>query len=225
MPRLTMTFDNGPTPKVTEYVLDVLAERAIRATFFVVGRDLQQPGRRALARRAAAAGHWHGNHTMTHSVQLGDGDARLAEHEIGDSQQVLGDLARPERLFRPWGDGRISDRILSRAAVDYLCAGGYTLALWNCVPRDWEDPRGWVDRALAALEQQDWTLLVLHDQDTGAMASLERFLDLALARGTEIVQDLPTACTPIREGEVVGPIDHLYRHTAVPAPAEPHTSE
>ncbi len=211
MSRLTMTFDNGPTPGVTEHVLDVLAERGIHATFFVVGRDLEKPGSRELVRRAAAEGHWHGNHTMTHSIQLGDGDAALAEREIGDSQRVLGDLARPERLFRPWGDGRISDRILSGAAVDYLCTGGYTLTLWDCVPRDWEDPVGWVDRALAALDERPWTLLVLHDQATGAMASLERFLDLALARGTTIVQELPEHCTPIREGRVIGPIDHLYR--------------
>ncbi|HEY0117536.1 MAG TPA: polysaccharide deacetylase family protein [Cellulomonas sp.] len=227
MSRLTMTFDNGPTPGVTEHVLDVLAERGISATFFVVGRDLGKPGRRELAQRAADAGHWHGNHTMTHSIQLGDGDGRLAESEIGDSQRVLGDLARPEQYFRPWGDGRISDRILSRAAIDYLCAGGYTLALWNCVPRDWEDPVGWVDRALAALDRQDWTLLVLHDQDTGAMSSLERFLDLALARGTQIVQELPPMCTPIRNGRIVGPIEHLYRPTpaADRAPAETRAKE
>lgn len=211
MPRLTLTFDNGPTPGVTEHVLDVLADRAIRATFFVVGRDLEKPGRRDLARRAAAEGHWHGNHTLTHSVLLGDGDREIAVREIEDSQRILGDLARPDRYFRPWGDGRISDRILSAAAVDELRTGGYTLALWNCVPRDWEDPEGWVDRALAALDEREWTLLVLHDQDTGAMASLGRFLDLAAARGTTFEQALPEECTPILRGRVVGPIEHLYR--------------
>lgn len=215
MSRLTLTFDNGPTPGVTERVLDVLAERGLRATFFVVGRDLALPGRRELALRTALAGHWHGNHTMTHSVLLGAGagdDRALAEREVVDSQAALGTLARPERFFRPWGDGRISDRILSAAAVDLLCAGRYTLALWNCVPRDWEDPTGWVDRALASLDERDRTLLVLHDQDTGAMASLERFLDLALARGTVVEQALPEECTPILRGRVVGPIDHLYQH-------------
>jgi len=55
--RLTLTFDNGPTPGVTEHVLEELARRGILATFFVVGRDLQRDGRRALVQRAKDAGH------------------------------------------------------------------------------------------------------------------------------------------------------------------------
>jgi signal transduction histidine kinase len=122
--RLTLTFDNGPTPGVTERVLDQLAARGIPATFFVVGTDLLRDGRRELAERAAQEGHWHGNHTMTHSIQFGDSDdSRLPEREIGDSQRVLGELAHPDRLFRPWGNGSISRRILSPAAIDYLREG------------------------------------------------------------------------------------------------------
>src|SRR5947208_2063040 len=43
--RLTLTFDNGPTPGVTEHVLDELARRDLKATFFMVGTDLRLPGR------------------------------------------------------------------------------------------------------------------------------------------------------------------------------------
>ena len=64
---VTLTFDNGPAPGTTESVLDVLAERGIAATFFVVGTMLEAPGARALAERAAAEGHWIGNHSMTHA--------------------------------------------------------------------------------------------------------------------------------------------------------------
>lgn len=211
MHRLTLTFDNGPTPGVTERVLDVLAERGIRTTFFVVGTDLLQPGRRALAVREAREGHWHGNHTLTHSIQFGTSDdPTLPEREIGQSQAILGDLSHPERLFRPWGDGAITDRILSQAAVRYLCDGGYTCALWTCVPRDWEDPVGWVDRALAAVAETDWTVLVLHDKATGAMDSLERFLDRVAGEDVEITQEIPDSCTPIRAGQVIGPLEHLF---------------
>src|SRR3712207_8879193 len=58
MPRLTLTFDNGPWLGATEAVLDILAERSVRATFFVVGERLKALGGRALAERARAAGHW-----------------------------------------------------------------------------------------------------------------------------------------------------------------------
>lgn len=209
--RLTLTFDNGPTPGVTERVLDQLATRGIKATFFVVGTDLLRDGRRELAERAAQEGHWHGNHTMTHSIQFGDSpDPLLPEREIGDSQQVLGELAHPDRLFRPWGNGSISQRILSPAAIDYLREGSYTCVLWNCVPRDWEDPDGWVERALAEMTQQDWTLLVLHDQDTGAMRRLPSFLDQVERLGVEFVQSFPDSCVPIRRGQVTGGLEHLY---------------
>ena len=68
---VTLTFDNGPEPEVTPGVLDTLAAAGIKATFFVLGHKLALPGRRALAERAAAEGHWIGNHTYTHSTPLG----------------------------------------------------------------------------------------------------------------------------------------------------------
>ena len=68
---LTLTFDNGPEPGVTPRVLDILRERGIKATFFVIGEKLGDPERRRLAARAHDEGHWIGNHTFTHSVPLG----------------------------------------------------------------------------------------------------------------------------------------------------------
>src|SRR5262245_46296092 len=84
---LTLSFDNGPEPGGTPLVLDILAERGIKSTFFVIGEKLADPERRRLARRARAEGHWIGNHTFTHSVPLGrQRDANSAENEIGRTQ-------------------------------------------------------------------------------------------------------------------------------------------
>lgn len=209
--RLTLSFDNGPFPDVTPGVLDALAERSLPATFFVCGKDARDPARRAILERARAEGHRIGNHTETHRVELGasaDPDAPRAE--IGAAQDALGALAEPERLFRPYGAGGVlGPRLLSRAAVRFLCAGGYTCVLWNCVPRDWEQPDAWPERALADMARQDWTLLVVHDVPSGAMRALPRFLDRALGAGAEIVAELPPSCVPIRRGEVVLPLDGL----------------
>jgi peptidoglycan/xylan/chitin deacetylase (PgdA/CDA1 family) len=49
---LTLTFDNGPEPETTRFVLDVLARRSIRTTFFVVGNKLSTSEGRDMARRA-----------------------------------------------------------------------------------------------------------------------------------------------------------------------------
>jgi peptidoglycan/xylan/chitin deacetylase (PgdA/CDA1 family) len=209
--RLTLSFDNGPSPGVTPDVLKVLDRLGFPATFFVCARDVRDDARRALVARARAAGHRVGNHTLTHTVELGATDDPAAPaREIGEAQAILGDLASEERWFRPYGAGGIlGPRLLSHAAVRFLCDGGYSLALWNSVPRDWEDPEGWPERALRDVASRDWTLVVLHDVPTGAMRALPRFLDAALASGVEVVGELPPACVPIRSGRLVGSLDGM----------------
>jgi len=103
----------------------------------------------------------------------------------------------------------LGPRLLSRAAVQHLCDGGYTCVLWNSVPRDWEDPTGWPERALTDLRARDWTLLVLHDIPSGAMRALPDFLARARDAGAELTAELPPACVPIRRGRLVGSLDGL----------------
>src|SRR5438552_67542 len=87
MRRLTLSFDNGPFPDVTPGVLDVLARFGVTATFFVCGRDVVDPARRAILSRAKAEGHRIGNHTLTHTIELGTtDDPAVIEREIGDAQ-------------------------------------------------------------------------------------------------------------------------------------------
>jgi peptidoglycan/xylan/chitin deacetylase (PgdA/CDA1 family) len=209
--KVTLTFDNGPWPGVTEHVLETLRARDVRATFFVVGNQLRTA--RPLAERAVAEGHWVGNHTMTHSVPLGDGADPVAE--IDATQELIGDLSHAARWFRPFGRGGVLDeRLLSADAVELLQQGGYSCVLWNSVPRDWEDPDGWIERALADVDSNDWTVIVLHDLPTGAMDRLPRLLDELDARGAEIVQDFPDACVPIRDGQVVGDLTPFLKSHA-----------
>lgn len=201
MTRATLTFDNGPTPGVTEQVLDTLAERGAKATFFVVANDLEQPQARALVEREVAEGHWVGNHTLTHAVQLGEADAETTRREIEDAQASLGALAHADRLFRPYGGGGIlNEQLLSDEAVEILERGGYTCVLWNSVPRDWEDPQGWVERAVDDVMTRGWSVVVLHDTPTGAMDALPRFLDALAEAGVELVQEFPDDCVPVRRG-------------------------
>lgn len=205
---LTLSFDNGPEPEVTPLVLAALAKRGLKATFFVIGEKIADPERRKLTERAHAEGHWIGNHTYTHSVPLGHHPAHdVAEHEIGPTQALLGELAHERRWFRPFGGGgNLDDCLLQSSVVEYLTQGGYSCVLWNAIPRDWEDPDGWVERALSQCRSQPWTLMVLHDLPTGAMRHLDRFLDLAAEAGARFRHEFPPDCVPIRSGKIVLPI-------------------
>ena len=209
--RITLTFDNGPTAEATPMVLDTLAQRGARAVFFVVGRRIQHPALRDLAARAKAEGHLVGNHTYSHARQFGDMAAPAdAIDEIVKTQALLGDLAGPERLFRPYGRGGTLDRrLLNDVAVEHLKAQKLTMALWTCVPRDWEDPDGWMSRALAECEASAWPVVVLHDLPTGAIAHLDQFLGALSDRGAELRTDFPPDATPIFRGRQIGDVSAL----------------
>lgn len=206
---VTLSFDNGPEPEVTPAVLDILAAEGIAASLFVLGHKLAMPGRRALAERARAEGHWIGNHTYTHTTPLGlSGDPDVAEAEIGRTEALIGDLAHPDRLFRPFGGGgRIGPHLMRPSVRDHLTAGGYTCVLWNAIPRDWAEPDAWVETALAQCTAQPWTLLVLHDLPTGAMAHLPRFIAKIRDAGGRFRQDFPPDCLPIRRGVPTMPLE------------------
>jgi peptidoglycan/xylan/chitin deacetylase (PgdA/CDA1 family) len=209
--RVTLTFDNGPTPEATPPVLETLRRRGTPAVFFVLGRHIADPARRDLAAGARAEGHLIGNHTYFHETQFGDMTAPMdAVAEITRTQALIGGLAGEERLFRPSGGGGvINDRLLNPMAVEHLEAERYTLALWSSVPRDWEDPDGWVERALADCRSKPWSVVVLHDLPTGAMNHLDRFLAALVELGAEFRQDFPIETTPILRGRRLGDLASL----------------
>ena len=197
--KLTLSFDNGPEPEATPGVLDVLARRGIRATFFVIGEKLLK--QRSLAERAVAEGHWVGNHTLTHGVPLGRRPAAEARAEIEAADALLGNL-NPHRLFRPNGGGGVlGPHLLHRATLPWLEAERRTVVLWNAIPRDWDDPDGWPPRALAQYATAaEPLLMVLHDLDNGAWRHLDRVLGQLADAGAEFTQEFPESCTPLRDG-------------------------
>ncbi len=209
MRKVTLTFDNGPEPAVTPRVLDCLARHGLRATFFVLGKKVSDPECALLTRRALAEGHRVGNHTFSHTTPLGDLGREAALDEFERTEQAIATLGdQPMRLFRPYGGrGTLGPHLLHPAVVEKLESGGYTCVLWNCVPRDFDDPDGWVDRAFTDCRTRDWSLVVLHDIPGGAMAHLDTFIRRLKDESVEIVQDYPPDCTPIVNGRIVLPID------------------
>jgi peptidoglycan/xylan/chitin deacetylase (PgdA/CDA1 family) len=203
--RVTLTFDNGPTPAITERVLAILERESIRSTFFVIGRKLADPAAASLARQAHSAGHWIGNHTFTHSVALGDcPDPDYAAQEIGNTQRVIADLSHPNKLFRPYGNsGLIGPHLLSQAAIAYLLANGFQTVLWNSVPGDWKDAAGWVERCVAQVLENEWSVVVLHDIEKGCLPRLPELLQRLKDLGVTYEQDFPESVILTRAGKVV----------------------
>ena len=205
MGRVTLTFDNGPHEEITPAVLTVLARHNVKASFFVVGGKLRKPELRRQAERAHDAGHWIGNHSMTHTIPLGeDRRADAPEQELGAAQSLIGSLSHADQFFRPFGGGgHLDRRLLSHAARDYLIEHKLTCVLWNVIPRDWDDSEGWVERALQACATEQEALVVLHDHLPAAVRKLDLFIRQLQDAGHIMAQEFPAACVPIVRGSVV----------------------
>jgi peptidoglycan/xylan/chitin deacetylase (PgdA/CDA1 family) len=96
---LYLTFDDGPTPEITPFVLDQLAQYEARATFFLIGNNVEKYPE--LAQRIVAAGHAIGNHTQ-HHVRGRKTDIRSYLEEVAAAQQAIArHTGLQPRLFRP----------------------------------------------------------------------------------------------------------------------------
>ena len=209
MGTVTLTFDNGPTTATTPFVLQELQRRNLTAYFCVVAEQLLKGEEQVdIARQALADGHVLVNHSLTHGVALGDDPSpEHAAREIKDAHDVLAAKlpAWPPRWFRPFGrGGELGPHLLSRTGMAHFADLGYSVLLWNSVPRDWEDPDGWVETALAQLRALDHAVVVLHDLATGAMDHLGYFLDEMLTHH-QTTMALPHDCVPIERGQISWP--------------------
>lgn len=210
--RVCLSFDNGPHPDATPDVLETLARHDVRATFFFVGQNLESPAGQALARRVHEAGHRIGNHTFSHGAPLGARKTpREAIEEIERTQALIGPLADPDRLFRPNGSGggKLDERLMSWTAYRHLEAGRYTCVLWNSIPGDWRDPKGWVQLALEDVRRLEAPLVVVHDLPTGAMKHLESFILLVRELGAGFTDQFPSDCVPLLRGQPQWSMSHL----------------
>ncbi len=97
-PLIALTFDDGPSPKHTAAVLDILDRAGVTATFFLIGKHVQAFPH--LARRTAER-HEIGNHTWSHP-NMGLHDARRATEQLRRGEEAItAATGRPPTLFRP----------------------------------------------------------------------------------------------------------------------------
>src|SRR5208283_184560 len=96
---VAITFDDGPDPRYTGRILDILAEKKVEATFYVIGRNVADAP--DLIKREYAEGHDVGNHTFSHADPLLLSPGRL-EAELNASARVVKAFTGMQmRLFRP----------------------------------------------------------------------------------------------------------------------------
>lgn len=169
-----LTFDDGPTPEVTPWVLEVLARYGIRATFFCVGDNVAR--NRSIFEQVCAAGHRVGNHTMNHiSALTYESKAYLANVEKANVL-IKSDLFRPPHGWLRPGQANLLLR-------------KYRLIMWDVVTRDYSsllNARQVIDNVKRYT--RNGSIITFHDQPKAwrnIQEALPASLEWLIAQGYE----------------------------------------
>lgn len=173
--QIALTFDDGPTPGVTDRILDELKLRKVHATFFMIGERIAAAP--DLARRVLAEGHDIGNHTYTHPKLTALPEAQVIA-EIAKTQDIIAkEINHGARWFRPpYGAFRADQSGL-------VVQAGMRVVLWNIDPSDWSQPgedkiTGTIFEKAAA-----GAIVVCHDFSEQTANCMGVLLDGLLTRG------------------------------------------
>ncbi|HEX2841224.1 glycosyltransferase [Hyphomicrobium sp.] len=183
---LAITFDDGPDEIYTRQILDVLAEKGVHATFFVIGQNaLQHP---EVLKRMYAEGHDIGNHTFSHP-RLSDVPEWQLRYEIIASQRVLEMiLGIDARLFRPpFNACVLAEQADNAFVISEVSRLGYTTVLSGVHGWDWllSTPEFIHDQIVKGVLRGDGQIILLHDKGkrSATLAALPRLIDTLRAHG------------------------------------------
>jgi len=153
--QITLTYDDGPNDPHTLKLLDVLAKHSVRATFFMIGRYVQQ--RPDIARAVAQAGHVIGNHTFTHPLLTFKSEAQTRA-QLVDCRHALEDaVGEHSNLFRPPFGGR------RPATIRIARELGLQTVMWNVTGYDWNAPPAAVIEKKVTRQMRGGDVILLHD--------------------------------------------------------------
>ena len=193
--KLALTFDDGPDPDWTPEILDILKEKGVHASFFIIGQNAAaHPG---LVQRIVAEGHDVGDHTFTHP-NLGELPDALVRLEINATERLFEALTgRSMRLFRaPYlGDAEptTADEIVP---IEIAQGMGYLSVGLHVDPNDWQRPTAdqIVARVLAQVSDPNpdvrGHVILLHDSGgdrSTTVEALPKLIDTLRAKGYELV--------------------------------------
>ena len=170
--RVYLTFDDGPVPEVTPWVLDTLDRYGIKATFFMVGDNVAR--HRELYEEVKRRGHSYGNHTMHHLQGMKVTSYRYM-HDITEANDLIGScLFRPPHGLLRWRQARaIKDR--------------YNIVMYDLVTCDYSKKLN-PEQVMANVKRyaRNGSIIVFHDSlkaEKNMKAVLPQAIEWLLERG------------------------------------------
>jgi len=175
-PLLALTFDDGPHPELTPRLLDILRHEGIRATFYVIGRNVQTYPE--IAKRIVAEGHEIANHTWSHPALTSVGAARLNK-EIASTSDIIQRVTgrRPTNMRPPYG--AVNDRVRASMYKDH----GLDVIMWSVDPLDWKRPGAAAVRERLVSGASPGGILLAHDIHPGTIEAMPGTIKDLKAKG------------------------------------------
>ena len=179
-PYVAMTFDDGPHPQNTPRLLNMLRDRNIKATFYVIGSCVDRHPH--IVRRIVAEGHEIGNHTYTHRklTSLGSSDVRT---EMSKTQSAIVRAAgvKPRTMRPPYGALRTDQR------NTIFSEFGYPTIMWSVDPQDWKRPGPSVVCSRILSSSRNGSIILAHDLHKPTVDAMPRTFDGLLAKGFKFI--------------------------------------
>jgi cellulose synthase/poly-beta-1,6-N-acetylglucosamine synthase-like glycosyltransferase/peptidoglycan/xylan/chitin deacetylase (PgdA/CDA1 family) len=214
---VALTFDDGPDPRWTPKVLDVLARHRVPATFFVIGSEVaRHPG---LARRISREGHEIGGHTFTHPdlARLPGWRRQLENSQV--QQAIAYATGRSTSLLRP-PYSSVPDALTNAdyATVRAVGAQGYLTVLDDVDSEDWRRPG--VDKIVRNATPRDGqgAIVLLHDAGgdrAQTVAALDRLIPVLQQRGYRFTTVTGALGGRVAPGNAAAPAAEVWRGRAL----------
>lgn len=193
-PYIAITFDDGPSEKLTPKLLDILAAHHIKATFFVIGQNAADYPE--ILKRTLKEGHEIGNHSWSHPNfgKMSDENVRRELKKTDDAITAACGV-RPTLMRPPYGS------ITTRQKRWIHDEFGYRIILWDVDPLDWKRPGPKVVTSRIVKETRSGSIVLSHDIHPGTIESVPATLNELEAKGFKFVTvsqliSMATAATP-----------------------------
>ena len=179
-PFIAMTFDDGPSEKLTPQLLDILAAHHIHATFFVIGQNAERAPQ--ILQRAVREGHEIGNHSWSHPAFAKMADASVRREIQRTDDAIRAAIGHSPVLLRP-PYGSITARQKHWIASEF----GYRIILWDVDPLDWKRPGPTVVMNRIVKETRPGSIILSHDIHPGTIKAMPETFDQLQAKGFKFV--------------------------------------
>ncbi|MCY7163628.1 polysaccharide deacetylase family protein [Streptococcus mitis] len=173
---VALTFDDGPNPATTNQALDTLSKYGIKATFFVLGKNVS--GNEEILKRMKADGHVIGNHSWSHPV-LSKLSLDEAKKQITDTEDALTKvLGSSSKLMRP-PYGAITDDIRNSLDLSFI--------MWDVDSLDWKSKNE--ASILTEIQRQvrNGSIILMHDIHAETVNALPKIIDYLKEQGYHFV--------------------------------------